>query len=204
VIIGGALIVLGLFVLGWTCWFGGLAAVWVAWSLLVFVISADLGTYGGVDWSLDATSVSPGQPVHLTATNLFSPARPPWFMNHETWVHKRVKRRSTRLYGFNMEPTGVYWELRDTTVPDGSEPLKVGTVPSKFTLGPGETFVWAIDTTHLRPPMVLKVIPRWPQNDKKGNTTWIPWEEPLDRKIRLTPASPQTSSPGPQTVLATG
>lgn len=202
VMIGGALIILGYFVLYPSFWFWILCAVWITWSVLVLLISVNLVTRGGADWSLDATDVTPGQPVHLMVTNIFSGVRPELIPGHPGPLYVWLKARSERKHTFTMRASGVYWEIREASAPDNSDPLRKGVVDSDVILSPQQTFVWAIDTTHFRSPMVLKVLPKQPRNDDEGVTTWSAWPYPLYRKIRINPKSAETSSPGPQTVLS--
>lgn len=195
VLIGGALLVLGYFVLDPSYWFWSLLAIWAGWSsLTLLLITARLYEQGGVNWSLDSTDITPGEIVHLTATNLYPEVRESLFPNHPTRLYQRYRARYEKKRNYVLRAPNVFWEIREASAESRSPPLREGRVSHTVALGPRQSFVWAIDTLGIEPRTVLSVLPREPYNPTEGVTVWFRWAEPLNQKIRLRPKSSQSSS----------
>ena len=195
VLIGAALLTLGAFTLQSPYLLGGLAAGVAAVAALAYLMTISLETSGGVDWSIDVTSVAPGDILHITATNLFAERK----QFARVWL---VGRRKTQdeldnpaRHTLVLKPGVDYWKI----VPEGdtvlAPSLRQGRVDWDVKLGPQQTYVWPVDTTGIRAPSILAVYASKPEkrprpvSDREPNSS--PGlrlnlrPTPLRRKIRL-------------------
>lgn len=191
VLIGAAVLTLGYFVLGITPLFGVLAVIWIAWSALVLLISLNLRTSRGVDWSLDTAYLSSGGTFCIMVTNLYpEPARSSLLGDYGPFTRRRIEANK-----FHMESDQEFWRV--DILQDHKKPttLTRGRVPERVSLGPQETYVWAVTAPLTKLPMTLQIIPTYPRQVGEGKTEWFAWESSLRRKVRVVPSPPAPPSP---------
>jgi len=186
VVLGAAVISLGYFVLGVTPLFGVLVVIWVAWSALVLLISVNIRSYGGADWSLDKTCLNAGEVFHIMVTNLYPMPAPSSLLDHLG----PFARRYVNTHTFCINPHERVWEVLAHRSGVEPELLEQGTVGKPVSLGPGDTYVWAVKTPATSIPLILHVHPKKPGRTTNGRTEWIDWPSPLQRKVKVDPKPP--------------
>jgi hypothetical protein len=183
VVLGAAVLSLGYFVLGITPLFGVLAVIWVAWSALVLLISVNIHTNKGADWSLDKTYLNSGEVFHIMVTNLYAMPAPSSLLRG----YGPFARRYIRTHTFHIEPGRTLWQVVVHRTGEEPELLERGTVGAPVSLGPEETYVWAVKTPSTSDSMILHVHPTSPGQSANGRTEWSAWPSPLRRKVKVDP-----------------
>ena len=189
VLLGAAILALGYFVLGISPLFGVLGGIWIAWSALVLLISVNLQTSKGADWSLDSTYVDAGGALYIMVTNLF-PMPAPTSLLHS---YGPFARRFIQQHTFHLEPGQDFWRAEVQEEGPWPKPWARGTVTASVALAPQDTYVWGLVAPTSKIPLTLRVIPWQPERTVGGRTTWKMWPSPLRRTVRVAPEAPPST-----------